>query len=126
MQQVDDAILRRALPALKTRLHKLAQAVDYLDYLWTDPAAPAIDGEVAQRVRMAAEALQGVEWEPEPIEAALEKAVVESGAGKGKFYNPLRDILTGKKVSLPIHYTFALLPKEVALVRLQRAISAAV
>ena len=68
----------------------------------------------------------GVEWEPEPIEAALEKAVVESGAGKGKFYNPLRDILTGKKVSLPIHYTFALLPKEVALVRLQRAISAAV
>src|SRR5437660_4869716 len=77
VQQVDDAILRRALPALKTRLHKLAQAVDYLDYLWTDPAAPAIDGEVAQRVRMAAEALQGVEWEPEPIEAALEKAVVE-------------------------------------------------
>src|SRR5438477_3552933 len=124
--QVDEATLRRAVPALKTRLHKLAQAVDYLDYLWTDPAAPAIDGEVARRVRMAAEALQGVEWAPEPIEAELERAVAESGVGKGKFYNPLRDIVTGKKVSLPIYYTFVLLPKDVALGRLQRAISAAV
>src|SRR5437762_5249947 len=124
--QVDEATLRRAVPALKTRLHKLAQAVDYLDYLWTDPTPPAIDGEVARRVRMAAEALQGVEWAPEPIEAELERAVAESGVGKGKFYNPLRDIVTGKKVSLPIHYTFALLPKDVALGRLQRAISAAV
>ncbi len=107
-----------------TRLHKLAQAVDYLDYLWTDPPSLPIDGETAERVRMAIESLQRVEWDPEPIEAVLEKAVAESGVGKGKFYNPLRDILTGKKVSLPIHYTFALLPKEVALSRLQRAINA--
>src|SRR2546421_2539096 len=121
--QVDEATLRRAVPALKTRLHKLAQAVDYLDYLWTDPHPPAIDGEIAPRVRLAIEAVQRVEWEPEPIEAALEKAVAESGVGKGKFYNPLRDILTGKKVSLPIHFTFALLPKDVALFRLQRAIN---
>ena len=73
---------------------------------------------------MAIEAVQHVEWEPEPIEAALEKAVAESGVGKGKFYNPLRDILTGKRVSLPIHFTIALLPKDVALFRLQRAINA--
>src|SRR5438445_3946563 len=121
--QVDESTLQRAVPALKTRLHKLAQAVDYLDYLWTDPHPPVIDGEVAPRVGMAIEAVQRVEWEPEPIEAALEKAVAESGVGKGKFYNPLRDILTGKRVSLPIHFTFALLPKDVALFRLQRAIN---
>src|SRR5438552_6148591 len=121
--QVDESTLQRAVPALKTRLHKLAQAVDYLDYLWTDPHPPVIDGEVAPRVGMAIEAVQRVEWEPEPIEAAREKAVAESGVGKGKFYNPLRDILTGKRVSLPIHFTFALLPKDVALFRLQRAIN---
>jgi glutamyl/glutaminyl-tRNA synthetase len=67
-----------------------------------------------------------VPWEPEPIEAALELAVAESGVGKGKFYNPLRDILTGRKVSLPIHYTFALLPKDAAVSRLQRAIGTTV
>jgi glutamyl-tRNA synthetase len=119
--RVDMDTIRRAVPALKTRMHKLAQAVDYLDYLWNDPQPPAIEGDTAQRVRSAYEALQDVRWEPEPIEAALEKAVERSGVGKGKFYNPLRDIVTGKKVSLPIHYTFALLPRDVALERLQRA-----
>jgi glutamyl-tRNA synthetase len=119
--KVDMETIRRAAPALKTRMHKLAQAVDYLDYLWNDPLTPAIEGETAQRVRSAYEALQDVRWEPAPIEAALEEAVERSGVGKGKFYNPLRDIVTGKKVSLPIHYTFALLPRDVALQRLQRA-----
>ena len=118
---VGEETVRRAVPALRTRMHKLAQAVDYLDYLWTDPAPPQLDPETKQRVRAAAEAVKDAAWEPEAIETALEKAVERSGVGKGKFYNPLRDVLTGKKVSLPIHYVFALLPKEVALNRLERA-----
>ncbi len=119
--QVDESTLRCAVPALKTRMHKLAQAIDYLDYLWSDPPVPALDADVAARVRLAIDALEDVEWRPESIEAALEGAVEKSGVGKGKFYNPLRDILTGKKVSLPIHYTLALLPRDVALSRLRRA-----
>src|SRR3989441_5142808 len=118
---LDPAIIRRAIPPLKTRMHKLGQAVDYLDYLWTDPAPPALDSATADRVRAAISVLKDVAWEPEPIEAALEAAVEKSGVGKGKFYTPLRDILTGKKVSLPIHYAFALLPKEKALSRLEQA-----
>src|SRR5579864_1390056 len=107
--QVDHATLRKAMPALKTRLRKLVEVIAYLDYLWTDPPAPALDAETAARVRRAIDALASVEWELEPIEAALEGAVADSGVGRGKFYNPLRDILTGRKVSLPIHFTFALL-----------------
>jgi nondiscriminating glutamyl-tRNA synthetase len=119
--KIDETTIRRAIPALRTRLQKLAQAEDYLDYLWTDPQPPQLDAETAARVRSAIDAIENVEWEPEPIEAALERAVQESGVGKGKFYNPLRDILTGKKVALPIHYTLALLPKDIALFRLGRA-----
>ncbi|HET7338682.1 MAG TPA: glutamate--tRNA ligase [Candidatus Dormibacteraeota bacterium] len=119
--QVDEDTLRQAVPALQTRMHKLAQAIDYLDFLWTDPAVPALDGDAAQRVKGAIEAVRDVEWQPEAIEAALEKAVADSGVGKGKFYTPLRDVLTGKKVALPIHYCFGLLPKQVALARLERA-----
>jgi glutamyl-tRNA synthetase len=119
--QVDDETLGKAASALQTRLHKLAQAIDYLDFLWSDPAPPTLDAEASKRVRSAIEAVKEVPWEPETIEAALEKAVADSGVGKGKFYTPLRDILTGKKVALPIHYCFGLLPKEVALARLERA-----
>jgi glutamyl-tRNA synthetase len=124
LPQLDEATIRRAAPALQTRLHKLAEAVDYLDYLWTDPQPPPLDGEAAKRVRMAIDALKDAPWEAEAIEAALERAVAESGVGKGKFYTPLRDVLTGKKVSLPIQYTFELLPREVALERLERAAKA--
>ena len=119
--QVDEDTLRKAAPALQTRLHKLAQALDYLDFLWNDPTPPSLDADAAGRVKAAIEAVKDVAWEPDVIEAALEKAVAESGAGKGRFYTPLRDILTGKKVALPIHYCFGLLPREVALARLERA-----
>ena len=119
--QVDESTLRLAVPALQTRLHKLAQAIDYLDFLWTDPTPPALDAGAVARVQAAIEAVKDVAWDPEAIEEALEKAVAESGVGKGKFYTPLRDVLTGKKVALPIHYCFGLLPKEVALARLDRA-----
>ena len=122
LPQLDEATIRRATPPLRTRMFKLSQAIDYLDYLWTDPTPPELDGDTAQRVRGALDALKHISpWEPEPIESALEKAVEASGVSKGKFYNPLRDALTGKKVALPIHYAFALLPKEKALSRLERA-----
>ena len=121
LPRLDAATLARAVPPLKTRLRKLRDAIDYLDYLWEDPPVPVLDHETAERVRAAARALRDVEWQPEPIEAALEGAVAQSGVSKGKFYTPLRDVVTGKKVSLPIHHALALLPKDVALARLERA-----
>ena len=119
--RVVEATLREAAPALQTRMHKLEQAVDYLDFLWQEPKPPALDADAQKLVTQAIEALKEVAWQLEAIEAALEKAVAESGAGRGKFYTPLRDALTGKKVALPIHYCFGLLPKDVALSRLMRA-----
>jgi glutamyl-tRNA synthetase len=121
LPNLDEATIIRAVPALKTRMTKLADATEYLDYLWKDPEAPAPDAEQASRIDMAVEALEGVSWEPEPIETALEGVVERTGLSKNKLYTPLRLALTGKKVSLPIHYTLALLPKEVALARLRRA-----
>ena len=121
LPQLDEETIKKAVPPLRTRMHKLAQAVDYLDYLWTDPQPPALETETTLRLRSAIDALKDVPWEPDRIEAALEKAVEESGVSKGKFYTPLRDVLTGKKVALPIHYGFYLLPKDVAMFRLHRA-----
>jgi glutamyl-tRNA synthetase len=123
LPNLEATTIREAVPALKSRIHKLAQAVDYLDYLWTEPEVPMLDAPSAERVRAAAAALEDVVWEAGAIEAALERAVAESGVGKGKFYTPLRDVVTGKKVSLPIHYTLALLPQEVAIARLLRSIN---
>ena len=123
LPELDEPTILRAVPALRTRMPKLAAAREYLEYLWTDPERPALSADAVERVGAAMSALRDVAWDPNPIEAALERAVETSGVGKGKFYTPLRDALTGRKVSLPIHYTLALLPKEVALSRLERAVN---
>lgn len=123
LPQLDESTIRRATPALKTRLTKLADAIEYLDYLWLDPTPPALDAEAAERLRIAADALKNAAWEAEPIEHALEGVVERTGLSKNKVYTPIRQALTGKKISLPIHYTLDLLPKDVALSRMQRALN---
>ena len=121
LPNLDDATIRRAVPALKTRLPKLKAAAELLEYLWTDPAPPALDPEAGERVRAAIAALQDVKWEPEPIHEALMGVVEKSGLGPNKTFMPIRLAVTGKKISPPIDYTLALLPMDVAMSRLKRA-----
>lgn len=122
LSELDDATIVRAVPALKTRMTKLADAIEYLDYLWKDPDPPALDPDQMKVMRSVVTTLAGVPWQPEPIEHALEGIVSETGLSKNKVYTPMRLALTGKKVSLPIHYTLALLPKDVAMERLNKAV----
>jgi glutamyl-tRNA synthetase len=122
LPSLDEATIMRAVPALKTRMAKLADATEYLDYLDRGPEPPALDPESVERLKLAAEAIKDVPWQPEPIEHALEEVVARTGISKNKLYTPIRLAVTGKKVSLPIHYTLALLPKDVAFERINRAI----
>jgi glutamyl-tRNA synthetase, bacterial family len=122
LPDLDEATILRAVPALKTRLTKLAGAADLLEYLWTDPTPPELDPDSVERVRAAAHALNDVPWQPEPIHNALMAVVEKTGAGPNKTFMPIRLAVTGKKISPPIDYTLALLPKDVAMSRLQRAI----
>jgi glutamyl-tRNA synthetase len=121
LPEVDEATIRRAVPALKTRLPKLKAAAELLEYLWTDPPGPALEPEAAERVRAAIGVLNDVPWEPEAIHSALMALVEKTGLGPNKTFMPIRLAVTGKKISPPIDYTLALLPKDVALSRLQRA-----
>jgi glutamyl-tRNA synthetase len=120
LPQLDEATIKRATPALKTRIAKLSDAVDLLDYLWTDPAPPVLDPDAVGRVRAAMEALKDVPWEPAAIHDALMAVVERSGLGPNKTFMPIRQAVTGKKISPPIDHTLALLPKEGALSRLAR------
>jgi len=124
LPQLDEATIRRAVPALRTRLPKLKAAAELLEYLWTDPSAPSLEPEAAGRVGAAIAVLDGVPWEPEAIHESLMALVEKSGLGPNKTFMPIRLAVTGKKISPPIDYTLALLPKDVAMSRLRRAAGA--
>jgi glutamyl-tRNA synthetase len=122
LPQLDGATIRRAVPALKTRLPNLAAAADLLEYLWTDPPPPTLEPESVERIRAAIEVLKDVPWDPTSIHEALMGVVERSGAGPNKTFMPIRLAVTGKKISPPIDYTLALLPRDVAMSRLQRVV----
>jgi glutamyl-tRNA synthetase len=124
LPRLDEATILRAAPALKTRLPKLAAAAELLEYLWTEPAPPDLDPDAVGRVRAAMAALQDVSWEPAAIHDVLMGVVAASGLGPNKTFMPIRQAVTGKKISPPIDYTLALLPKDVAMARLARVAGA--
>src|SRR5487761_291256 len=62
LPHLDDTTIKRAVPALKTRMAKLADATELLEYLWTDPPSPSTDPEAVERIRAAVGALKAVEW----------------------------------------------------------------
>ncbi|HET7466562.1 MAG TPA: glutamate--tRNA ligase [Candidatus Dormibacteraeota bacterium] len=123
LPDLDEAIIKRAAPALKTRMRTLGEAKALLEYLWADPPPPELAPEDRQRVKSAAVALSLVqEWEPAPIHDVLMQVVESSGLGPNATFMPIRLAVTGKKISPPIDYTLALLPREVAMARIARAI----
>ena len=120
LPKLDEATIRRAVPALKTRMTKLADAADLLEYLWSDPPAPPLDAEAVEFIRAAIASLKDVPWEPAAIHEKLMGVVEGAGAKPNKVFMPIRLAVTGKKISPPIDHTLALLPKDVAISRLQR------
>jgi nondiscriminating glutamyl-tRNA synthetase len=115
--------LRAAMPELKTRLPRLAEARPLLEYLWAAPAPAELDPESLDKLRAARAALDPAKWEPETIERALDALRDEHGWSRNALFKPLRLALTGKTVSLPIHYTLFLLPKAEALRRLDTVLA---
>src|SRR6266849_7004780 len=123
LPELDEATIERAAPALKTRLRTLVESKALLEYLSTDPPAPELSPEDRQRVKDAAAALSLVQdWEPAPIHDVLMRVVESSGLGPNATFMPIRLAVTGKKISPPIDYTLALLPKDVAMARIARSV----
>src|SRR5258708_5691951 len=122
LPKLHEATIRRAGPALKPRLPKLKAAAELLESLWTAPPAAQLEPDATERVRTAIGVLTDLPWEPEPIHEALMGVVEKSGLGPNKTFMPIRLAVTGKKISPPIDYTLALLPKDVAMSRLRRAV----
>jgi nondiscriminating glutamyl-tRNA synthetase len=121
LPELGPEVLERAAPALRERMKTLADAPALLGYLWQEPEPPPLDDEARERLKAAIAILEEVAWEPAAIEEALDSLRKDRGWSGKQLYNPIRLAVAGGN-SPPIHDTLALLPREVALARMKRAL----
>jgi glutamyl-tRNA synthetase len=131
------AQVRALVPAMQTRVAVLSELPEQVRFLFVpedefevEPAAAAkgLTSENAAVLTAAADALEGVqEWAPEPVQAAVDAALLEGGLGlsRKKAYLPLRVAVSGRLVAPPLDAAIALLGRERALRRLRAAAAAA-
>jgi glutamyl-tRNA synthetase len=127
------AVVRGLVPLVQERMQRLdeveAYAAPFLrDTVEYDEAAVAkvLANELGAKVLAAVpEALDGVAWEEEPLEAALRGLAERLEVGFGKLAQPVRVAVTGTTVSPPLFGTLVLIGRERVLARLATAASLA-
>jgi glutamyl-tRNA synthetase len=129
LAQVDDALLRQAIPGVRERARTLVDAAHDLDFYFREPPEPdekAVSKFITAESKPRLLALAGLfeaqtSWTPEPLEAAFRAWVEAQGLQLKDVAQPLRVAVTGRSASPPIFDVLAVLGRERSLARLRRA-----
>lgn len=124
--EVDEDLLAKAMPVLKTRAKNLSELAEGGAFLFakrplqmTEKAANLLDDEARMRLSTLAQRLeQENHWTIEALEATTKSLAEELELGLGKLAQPLRAALTGTTTSPGIFDVLVLLGREESLARI--------
>jgi glutamyl-tRNA synthetase len=126
VSSAEDAILSAAAPLIQERLTVLSEAPSLLSFLFAETVEVEEDAKAglpensAEIVRASIEALDGVEWNTDAIQNALQKKLIEELELKPRnAFGPLRTAISGRRVSPPLFESMEILGREVSLARLE-------
>ena len=124
--------VRRAVPLVQSRVTVLSEVTGMLGFLFTTADALVLEEDALRSLKddaprvleagiAALEALPEAEWRTEPIQAALQAALVDGLGLKPRVaFGPLRVAASGRRVSPPLFESFELLGRDETLARLRR------
>jgi len=127
----EQAILDAAAPLIQERLVVLSEAPDLLSFLFKSADQISIDTDaldgmpenVGEVLNAAIAALQGIgekEFKTEPVQAALNHALIEVLGLKPRFaFGPLRTGISGRRISPPLFESMEILGKAETIARLE-------
>jgi glutamyl-tRNA synthetase len=129
-----EASLLKLAPALKTRVRRLKEVCDQVEFVYQGKldldasmfgasATPA-PRDALLAAEAALEALPAEPFDVASVETALEAALAQHDWKKGPFYGPIRIALTAKTKTPPNFDMLAALGQERSLARLRDAIAA--
>ncbi|KAM9866688.1 Glutamate--tRNA ligase [Leucobacter aridicollis] len=126
------ATVRAAVPLVQSRVTVLSEVVPMLGFLFTNAAALVYEDDALKSLKddapetlrasiAALEALPADAWATEPIQTALQDALIEGMGLKPRVaFGALRVAASGRRVSPPLFESFELLGREETLARLRR------
>ncbi|TQL42229.1 glutamyl-tRNA synthetase [Leucobacter komagatae] len=126
------ATVRAAVPLVQSRVTVLSEVVPMLGFLFTSSAALVYEDDALKSLKddapetlrasiAALEALPEDGWATEPIQTALQGALIEGLGLKPRVaFGALRVAASGRRVSPPLFESFELLGRDETLARLRR------
>lgn len=126
------ATVRAAVPLVQSRVTVLSEVVGMMGFLFTntdaleyqDDALKSLGGDATQVLEAGIAALEPLgddEWRTEPIQAALQAALIDGLGLKPRVaFGALRVAASGRRVSPPLFESFELLGRDETLARLRR------
>lgn len=125
--EMDEDVLRAAVPIIQERLVLLKDALPQLDYLFASDvefeadAVAALKEDAGEVLDAAIEVTRDVDMAPDAIQAALRERICEGMGIKPKFaFAPLRVALSGRRVSPPLFESMEILGREETIRRLEK------
>ncbi len=125
-------VIRRAVPLVQSRVTVLSEVTGMLGFLFVqtdslvyeEDALKSLKDDAPRALEAGISALEAIpesEWRTEPIQAALQAALVDGLGLKPRVaFGALRVAASGRRVSPPLFESFELLGREVSLARLRR------
>ena len=121
------------MPLIQERLKFLTEAAEMVHFMFTEPAVPPVEQLIPKKLDQAKtkEVLENArefvakvfELDHEGAENFAKAKAEELGIKLGDFMMPVRMAVTGSRVSPPLIGSIAVLGKERALARLEKAIA---
>jgi glutamyl-tRNA synthetase len=129
--QPDPALVARAVPVVKERMHTMREGVEYLRFLFEehvqpdDKAAKYLGPERSEYLREVASRLEGLdEWKHDEVERVLRALQEENELSSKQAFMPVRAAITGRVVTPPLFESVELLGRALTLERIRRAAGA--
>jgi glutamyl-tRNA synthetase len=127
----DPALVLRAVPLVKERMHTIREGVEYLRFLLEEEvepdekAAKYLGPDRADYLREVASRLEGLdEWTHAESERVLRSLQEEHELSSKQAFMPVRAAITGRVVTPPLFESIELLGRDRTLERIRRAAGA--
>lgn len=118
----DEKIVERTIPLVQERLKKLSDYLPLCDFLFTAPTTYEVDlKKYSDSLKKVSENLEKIEtFTAEQIGLSMGEVAKELGMKNSEFFQMLRVVITGKKISPPLNESMEILGKEECVKRIQQ------